>query len=85
MDKLPVVLMRFNALAGSMLLLRWYSWRGRQLLLVEEHWLHERLTIVTVAEVLFERIGASRVDARGGMVVGRVVRVCHGAGPLMTA
>jgi hypothetical protein len=70
MDKLPVVLMRFNALAGSMLLLRWYSLQKRQLLLVEEHWLHEKLTIVTVAEVLFERIGASRVDTRGGMVVG---------------
>jgi hypothetical protein len=70
MDKLPVVLMRFNALAGSMLLLRWYSLQRRQLLLVEEHWLHGRLTIVTVAEILLERVGASRVNPRGGMVVG---------------
>jgi hypothetical protein len=69
MDKLPVVLMRFNALAGSMLLLRWYSLQGRQLLLVEEHWLHGRLTIVTVAEILLERVGASRVNPRGEVAI----------------
>jgi hypothetical protein len=69
MDKLPVVRMRFNALAGSMLLLRWYSLKRRQLLLVGEHWLHERLTIVTVAEVLLERIGAPRVNPRGEVAI----------------
>jgi hypothetical protein len=69
MDKLPVVLIRFNALAGSMLLLRWYSLQRRQLLLVEEHWLHGRLTIVTVAEILLERVGASRVNPRGEVAI----------------
>lgn len=69
MDKLPVVLMRFNALAGSMLLLRWYSLQRRQLLLVEEHGLHGRLTIVTVAEILLERVGASRVNPRGEVAI----------------
>jgi hypothetical protein len=61
--------MRFNALAGSMLLLRWYSLQKRQLLLMEEHRLHARLTIVTIAEVLLERIGASRVNPRGEVAV----------------
>jgi hypothetical protein len=61
--------MRFNALAGSMLLLRWYSLQKRQLLLMGEHWLHARLTIVTIAEVLLERIGASRVNPRGEVAV----------------
>jgi len=50
---------------------------------VEEHWLYERLTIVTVAEVLLERIGASRVNP-GGEVAIVVVRVCHIFGSLIT-
>ena len=41
----------------------------RQLLLVEEHRLHARLTIVTIAEVLLERIGASRVNPGGEVAV----------------
>ena len=41
----------------------------RQLLLVEEHWLHGRLTIVTVAEILLERVGASRVNPRGEVAI----------------
>ena len=69
MDKLPVVLIRFNALAGSMLLLRWYSLQRRQLLLVEEHGLHGRLTIVTVAEILLEWVRASRVNPRGEVAI----------------
>jgi hypothetical protein len=77
--------MRFNALAGSMLLLRWYSLQKRQLLLVEEHWLHGRLTIVTIAEVLLERIGASRVNPGGEVAIGvSVVRVCHIVASLVT-
>lgn len=56
---------------------------------MEEHWLHGRLTIVAVTEVLLERIGAgaSGVHTRSevGIVVGCVVRVCHDVGPLTTA
>jgi len=88
MERLPVVLMRFSALAGSMLLLRWYSSQRRQLLLMEEHWLYGRHTIVIVAEVFLERIGArtSRVHPRGvvGVLVSCVVRVGHDGVALVT-
>ena len=73
MDKLPVVLMRFSALTGSMSLSRWlplpYSTHRRQLFVNRTDGKH---TVVTVTEVLLKRAIACREVV---VIVRGVVRV----------